>query len=81
MCSASTDSGEVSPRILGAFQPAILRTPRDKRDALAASPLDRPPGLDLIIFERLMRQMGGDFLIEKIEDGRIVSRLLVPRHS
>ncbi len=76
-----TDSGEVSPRILGAFQPAILSAPRDKRDALAASPLDRPPGLELIIFERLMRQMGGDFLIEKIEDGRIVSRLLVPRHS
>ena len=76
-----TDGGEVSPRILGAFQPAILSAPRNKRDALAASPLDRPPGLELIIFERLMRQMGGDFLIEKIEDGRIVSRLLVPRHS
>jgi len=76
-----TDSGEVSPRILGAFQPAILSAPRENRDLLVASPLDRPPGLELIIFERLMRQMGGDFLIEKIEDGRIVSRLLVPTFS
>lgn len=74
-----TDSGELDARLLAAFQPAVLGSgDRDNRDFLTVSPLDRLPGLEFAIFERILRQMGGDFLIERIEDGRLVSRLLVP---
>lgn len=72
-----TDSGELDARLLAAFQPAILGISRRDRDLLAASALDRLPGLEFAIFERVLRQMGGDFLIERLDDGRIVSRLLV----
>ncbi|MGC9504549.1 GAF domain-containing sensor histidine kinase [Baaleninema sp.] len=73
-----TDNGSIDSRLLKEFQRRTTSELQGCRDALATSSLDRPPGLRFLIFQRLMRQMGGDFLIEKLDDGRIVSRLLVP---
>lgn len=67
-----TDHGHVEPRLLEELKPG--RT----CDRLAPSILDHPPGLHLLICKLLMQQMGGDLELEKLEDDRIVSRLLLP---
>lgn len=72
-----TDNGTLDTRLLKEFQRRTTLENQGSRDALVASALDRPPGVSFLIFQRLMRQMGGDFLIEKLDDGRIVSRLLL----
>ncbi len=64
----------------GSIQPSLLEALRNGRDAdlLVASPLDHPPGLHLAISQSLMQQFGGELSFYPLEDGRTVSRLLVP---
>ncbi|MGK7901707.1 MAG: histidine kinase, partial [Hormoscilla sp.] len=64
-------SGVLDPRLISELQTSRL-------DLLAFSTLDRPPGLNLIICQSLMRRMGGDFHLYQLEDGRFLSRLLLP---
>jgi hypothetical protein len=42
------------------------------------STLDRPPGLHLWICQSLIQQIGGQLKLYQIEDGRVLSRLLIP---
>ena len=67
-----SDSGQVDPRLFRAYE-----TGRSL-DLLAPSLLDRPPGLHLLVYDRIMRQMGGSFNFYTVEDGRVVSQLLIP---
>ncbi|MBP0000814.1 MAG: histidine kinase [Cyanobacteria bacterium SID2] len=72
-----TDSGQIDRRVLAAFQQRADDEANGYRDALSNSVIDRPPGLNFAMFQQLMREMGGDFFIERIDDGRIVNRLLL----
>lgn len=66
-----TYAGVLDPRLISELQSSRL-------DLLAPSTLDLPPGLNLIICQSLMRRMGGDLNIYQLEDGRLLSRLLLP---
>jgi len=46
-------------------------------DLLAPSILGQPPGLHLSICQVLMTQLGGEFNLYRLEDGRILSRVLL----
>ncbi len=48
-----------------------------KTDLLAPSTLDTPPGLHLEVCQILMKQLGGEFNLYKLEDGRTLSRLVI----
>lgn len=67
-----TDSGNVEPRLL-----TELETGRSL-DLLAPSTLDQPPGQHLYICQSLMKQIGGELNLYKLEDSRILSRLVLP---
>jgi GAF domain-containing protein len=67
-----TDSGNVEPRLL-----TELETGRSA-DLLAPSTLDQPPGQHLYVCQALMKQIGGEFNLYKLEDSRILSRLVLP---
>jgi len=67
-----TDNGVIEPRLL-----EELHTGRSQ-DLLAPSTLDQPPGLHLFICQSLMQQIGGEFNLYKLEDSRILSRLIIP---
>ncbi len=67
-----TDSGQMDPNLL-----EELHTGRPK-DILAPSLLDDPPGLHFLICQTLMQQMGGELNLVKLEDTRLLSRVLLP---
>lgn len=67
-----TDSGKVEPHLLTELEAG--RT----NDLLAPSPLDHPPGQHLYICQSLMKQIGGEFNLYKLDDNRILSRLVLP---
>jgi GAF domain-containing protein len=67
-----TDNGIIEPRLL-----EELHTGRTQ-DSLAPSTLDTPPGLHLVICQSLMQKLGGEFNLYRLEDNRILSRLLLP---
>ncbi|WP_052128928.1 ATP-binding protein [Neosynechococcus sphagnicola] len=67
-----TDNGTIEPRLI-----ADLMSGRSA-DLLAPSTLDHPPGLHLMICQALLKQMGGELNFYKIEDGRILTRLMLP---
>ncbi|MBE9098869.1 GAF domain-containing protein [Vacuolonema iberomarrocanum] len=67
-----TDNGMVEPLLLEEL------TNGRPADWLAPSILDRPPGLHLAICQTLMAQLNGEFNLFQLEDGRILSRLLLP---
>jgi len=69
-----TYSGVLDPRLISELQTSRV-------DLLAPSTLDRPPGLNLIICQSLMRRMGGDLNIYQLQDGRSISRLFLPIHN
>ncbi|MEH2390523.1 MAG: GAF domain-containing protein [Nostoc sp.] len=82
--SASTEaehqtSLELSITYNGAIEPELLielhNTPKD---VLAASNLDQPPGLHLLICQNLMQRLGGQLNFYQLPDNRVVSRLLLP---
>jgi GAF domain-containing protein len=66
-----TDNGHVEPRLLTELE-------SERTDWLSPSILDHPPGLHLIICQALMKQIGGSFTFYKLEDGRVVSCLVLP---
>ncbi|NET35782.1 MAG: GAF domain-containing protein [Cyanothece sp. SIO1E1] len=67
-----TDNGVIEPRLIHE-----LSTGRPE-DLLAPSTLDQPPGLNLAICQSLMQQIGGEFSLYKLEDERILSRVVMP---
>lgn len=71
---------EISITDNGSVEPLLLEELHSGRplDWLAPSILDQPPGLHLAICQALMTQLGGEFNLYKLEDGRILSRLLLP---
>jgi K+-sensing histidine kinase KdpD len=68
-----TDDGQVSPVMLDELNQG------QPRDLLAPSLLDVSPGLRLSICCSLIRQLGGDFTVSVLDDGRVHSRFLLPR--
>lgn len=66
-----TDSGVIDPQLI-----AELR--QRPWDELVPSTLDQPPGLHLQICQSLVQQMGGKLKLYQVEDGRILTRLLLP---
>jgi len=71
---------EISITDYGPLPQALLAGLHDGRDddILTSSPLDYPPGLHLVICQSLMQQVGGEFNLYRLEDGRTLSRLVVP---
>jgi GAF domain-containing protein len=69
---AITDHGSVEPRLLDEL------SGQRPVDPLAPSTLDGAPGLHLFVCKTLMKQMGADFSLLQLEDGRVMSRLLFP---
>lgn len=67
-----TDSGAIEQRLIDELQ--LGRS----EDFLAPSTLDQPPGLHLAICQTLMQKLGGELSLFKLEDGRILSRLIIP---
>jgi signal transduction histidine kinase len=67
-----TDNGIVEPRLFQELETGRIL------DVLAPSLLDHPPGLHLMICQTLMKQIGGDLNFYKLEDNRILSRLVLP---
>ncbi|XPM55391.2 MAG: hypothetical protein EDM05_048075 [Leptolyngbya sp. IPPAS B-1204] len=67
-----TDNGLIEPQLLE--QMNIGRG----GDLLVPSLLDEPPGLHLAICQALIRRMGGEFMLDQLEDGRMLSRLIIP---
>lgn len=67
-----TDNGIVEAQLLDHLE--MGRT----GDLLAPSILDCPPGLHLAICQALIRRMGGEFSLDQLEDGRVLSRLIIP---
>jgi len=68
-----TDDGQVPSDLLEELK---LGQPSD---LLAPSLLDVSPGLRLSICQSLIRQLGGDITISVLDDGRTLSRFLLPR--
>lgn len=66
-----TDDGEIAEEILHALHEGR------SDDVLVPSPLDEPPGLHFSICQTLMQQIGGEFTLQKLEDGRMMSRLIL----
>ena len=66
--------------MLGEIDPSLLMEMHEGRspDILLPSVLDQPPGLHLAICQSLMHEAGGDLSIYKLEDNRILSRLILP---
>lgn len=67
-----TDNGVIEPRLV-----TELHEGRPE-DLLMPSTLDQPPGLHLTICQSLMQQIGGEFNLFKLEDDRILSRIMLP---
>ncbi|MEL7503219.1 MAG: GAF domain-containing protein [Cyanobacteria bacterium J06554_6] len=67
-----TDSGEVSEVLVQALMD------EHTQDPLADSVLLRSPGLQLDICRSLMGQLGGEFTLERLEDYRTLSRVILP---
>jgi len=66
-----TDNGEIDPQLIGNLQ----KLPKDE---LAPSSICQPPGLHLRISQLLINAIGGFLNLYILDDGRIVSQLLIP---
>lgn len=66
-----TDNGRLDPQLIADLQ----NIPSDE---LAPSSLNIPPGLHLRICQLLIQQMGGELNFYQMDDGRILSRAIVP---
>jgi GAF domain-containing protein len=67
-----TDNGRLNPRMIQAIQHPSLQV------ALSASILEAPPGLHYKVCQSLVERMGGHLEIAQLEDGRAMSRLILP---
>lgn len=72
---AITDNGSIDPQLVVEFNNGA------PLDILVPSTLDKPPGQHLIICQRVVQQMEGNLSIEQLDDGMIVSRLVLPLGS
>ncbi|MEO0986336.1 MAG: GAF domain-containing protein [Cyanobacteria bacterium J06639_14] len=66
-----TDDGDLPDQLL-----TELREGRSD-DILVPSLLDKAPGLHFSICQTLMQQLGGEFSLQKLKDGRIMSRIVL----
>ena len=64
----------------GVINPQLIRDLEAGRsnDLLMPSSLDRPPGQHLMIVASILQQMGGQFQLQQLERGQIISRLILP---
>lgn len=69
---AITDDGLIEPRLLQDLEGDAIEDP------LSPSTLDHPPGLHLAICKELAQAMEADLSLSKLEDGRVMSRLMLP---
>ena len=71
---------ELSITYNGAIEPELLTELHNNtpKDVLAASNLDQPPGLHLLICQNFMQKLGGQLNFYQLPDNRVVSRLLLP---
>ena len=67
-----TDYGTIDPRLMSELENGRVF------DLMAPSALDRPPGLHLFICQTLMQQIGGELNFSQLEDGRVLSQMVVP---
>jgi len=70
-----TDNGQMDPQLLSELENGR------SLDLLTPSPLDHPPGLHLMICQTVMQQIGGECNFFKLDDGRNLSRLILPLAS
>ncbi|MFE4106591.1 sensor histidine kinase [Almyronema epifaneia] len=69
---AITDSGIIDDALI-----EELHSGRPE-DLLAPSQLEDPPGLHFAICQALMQKMGGELNLFKLDDGRVLSRVILP---
>lgn len=67
-----TDNGRLNPRMVQAIQHPSLQV------SLSASILETPPGLHYKVCQSLVARMGGQLEMAQLEDGRAMSRLILP---
>jgi len=70
-----TDNGDIDPRLL------IDLHHLDHLDWLAPSSLDHPPGRHLKVCFALCQRLGYTLDMYKLEDGRVLSRLVIPLNN
>jgi GAF domain-containing protein len=72
----SADDGEVDPALIEALE----MDPEEAQyiDPLVSSPLNTSPGLELSLCQRIMIRMGGQLSFYQTEEGRNISRLVIP---
>lgn len=66
-----TDTGPIEPTLLQELESG-------RPDWLGPSILDHPPGLHLLVCQSVMQAIGGQFNLYKLDDGRNMSRLVLP---
>jgi GAF domain-containing protein len=66
-----TDNGTIDPQLVTELKQRLT-------DELAPSTLNQPPGLHLRICQSLVQQIGGQLKFYQVEDGRVLTRLLLP---
>ncbi len=66
------DRGIVNPQLIRDLEAGT------SDDVLKPSTLDRPPGQHLMIVARILQQMGGQFQLQKLESGEVLSRVILP---
>lgn len=69
------DNGAIDPQTIAELKMGFLP------DLLAPSTLLTPPGKHLIICQRVIQQMGGRFSMDLLDEGRVVTRLILPLAS
>jgi GAF domain-containing protein/signal transduction histidine kinase len=67
-----TDHGKIEPQLLALLHENTLK------DTLTSEHLNQPPGLHLLICQKLIQQLGGELQIYQLPDKRVVSRLVLP---
>ncbi|MEO0455072.1 MAG: GAF domain-containing protein [Cyanobacteria bacterium P01_A01_bin.114] len=67
-----TDNGSVDGQVIAELNHMT------SVDVLAQSSLSQPPGLHFGICKSLMAQLGGEFSLQKLEDKRTLSRVILP---
>jgi GAF domain-containing protein len=67
-----TDNGRLNPRMVRAIQNPSIQVP------LSAPMLEAPPGLHYKVCQSLVERMGGQLEMAQLEDGRAMSRLILP---
>lgn len=74
---------EISMTDSGLIDAALLETLQAKQhnDLLATTSVDVNSGLHLLICQVLVRQVGGELNLYNLEDGRVLSRLVLPLGS